>query len=584
MKKRDRTGGKGPAELAVFEGDIIRAGKKSTLFFDIWPQPDAFEARARPNIDLLSPTRFANGRNEKRARQAEVFDAMPDLTAPCRLKLREAMGSVKWIQKVYTSAAGTQKSHLVDSAKKHFLLCLPEHLRHLPLHDLQGLAEHPDAMSLRSTPDDPMPPFVSPPEYADDHHYIMRSPILVKLFIVCMISKSGLTAGRVRKSKAAGSTGQSKATAKSSGGNKSKADMWDAVGVIRPEFMAFSFVMCRFVLSGDETFTPKGSYDYQGDYNFWKKELIMRWHEPEMKETRRWWKACVWNGHDLDNLHFDGPQLDKALTPAQARAQALFAKMGQQPRVSAEESVSSPPTHATISATHSSLAPSAGPPLPSIAGAAVPSHPSAPALPSHPSASALPSHPSAPAPPSHPSAPAAPSRPSAPAVSLHLPASASSTTSGRSRISTQAAPMPIPSAPDESEIDTLETGVAAMTVRAPTPGPATEVADTLQGPRDPTPAPEPEPPAKQKAKAPAKGKPKKKVAPEAAEPDVERVAPPKAKAQPSKPTSARAGSARLRAASEQAAEDSEEEPPLATKAKTKVMRRSARANARAADK
>ena len=67
--------------------------------FTVWPRADAFKAKTRPTIDLWSMKRYDNDREESKARRAEVFDAMPDLTSEQNKPLAMAMGRVAWIRK-----------------------------------------------------------------------------------------------------------------------------------------------------------------------------------------------------------------------------------------------------------------------------------------------------------------------------------------------------------------------------------------------------------------------------------------------------------------------------------------------------
>ena len=103
-KTRVRDGGPPPAGLADFVDDVQKTGQKITVLFDLWPKRDAFKATRRPNIDLWDMRRYAGEREERKASQAEVFDAMPDFTDEKYKPLAAAMGLVIWIRKKVRSA------------------------------------------------------------------------------------------------------------------------------------------------------------------------------------------------------------------------------------------------------------------------------------------------------------------------------------------------------------------------------------------------------------------------------------------------------------------------------------------------
>ncbi|GJE87347.1 hypothetical protein PsYK624_034300 [Phanerochaete sordida] len=462
-RQRNRYGGKPPVELAAFADRIYRAGKQSVLLFEVWTAEDAFDAKTRPKIDLFSPTRFVNPHNMQRARQAEVFDAIGGLDLPQNSALAAAMGSVVWIKNAYLAAAQQQRSHVVDTAKKCVYQCFPKTLAHLPFDDPAELAGDDEAALLRGGVDNLMPPFVFPLDRNGDVQYMMRSPILVRLFIACLLGKSALTkrrnwvahgAGRSKKPR-----GGTASTAKK-GGNKNKAELWGVIGVIRPEFMAFIFIICRFLLSGDETFAPIGSYNYNDDFEAWKRIAITDWNTSAMKETRLWWEACVWKGHDPDVLDLDTTHSTEELTPAQRRTEALLAQLRNPSQDPAAASSPSPSSASLLSPPTSSSA-RAG------AGAAPSSRTST-------DAGAAPS-----------SRTPTSAAPSSSRISTGAAPSSSRTSAGgasaRSRTATQAAPKPDSdsmSEVEDADLDAIEGAVAAMAVddeelaAVPEPAPA----------------------------------------------------------------------------------------------------------------
>ncbi|GJE85099.1 hypothetical protein PsYK624_011760 [Phanerochaete sordida] len=345
-KQRNRYGGKPPRELQPYADRIYVAGKKSIVFFEVWTADDAFDAKTRPNIDLRSSTRYANPRNQQRARQAEVFDAIGGWDLEKNRRLADAMGSVTWIKRAYLAAAQQQRSHIIDDAKKLVYLCLPEALRNLPFDDLEALREDKDAALLRGGADNLMPPFAFPLDHNGNTEYMMRSPILVRLLIACLVGKSGLTTRRVWNASGTRNARPKPRKGKAAvqkGGQKSKAEIWGAVGEMRPEFMAFAFIVCRFLLSGDATFVATGSYNYSADFDWWKELLIAEWDLEAVKITRLWWEACVWQGHNPDVLELEAALPLEELTPAQRRTEALLTQLRNPSRASAiPNSISSP--------------------------------------------------------------------------------------------------------------------------------------------------------------------------------------------------------------------------------------------------
>ncbi|EKM48165.1 uncharacterized protein PHACADRAFT_33999 [Phanerochaete carnosa HHB-10118-sp] len=69
-----------PEELTSFEEAIIKASQKSAVLFDLWSKPNVFVAKRHPTIDIDFMACYTNESSEKKAQQAEIFNAMPNLT------------------------------------------------------------------------------------------------------------------------------------------------------------------------------------------------------------------------------------------------------------------------------------------------------------------------------------------------------------------------------------------------------------------------------------------------------------------------------------------------------------------------
>ncbi|GJE99450.1 hypothetical protein PsYK624_157140 [Phanerochaete sordida] len=334
-KRRDREGGPCPPELMSVRDDVKRAAQKTVVCYDAWPSKSAFKATKRPRVDPLSPSRYASENGDSKAKQAEIFDALPDLEDERLVNLKRSMGRVSWIKKTWLSTAGVLRSHLVSDAKATLLHSLPVKYRHLAYVPTAQLKGHPDAIELGGAENEFYPQFMFPADHYGDNAFAFRGPMLVKIFrsIVC------------GKSSVSGQAGTAQASAP---GNSTNADLWSIRGSLTPGMLLIAWIFAKYLLSGKAQFRE---VHWKSLYYDWKEDLINAWDT--MQATRDWWKACVWGNHDPDVPELHGGAENSALTPAQRERQRMRADfragVSQADRASTSTSgpgphTSSPPT------------------------------------------------------------------------------------------------------------------------------------------------------------------------------------------------------------------------------------------------
>ncbi|KIP01686.1 hypothetical protein PHLGIDRAFT_17040 [Phlebiopsis gigantea 11061_1 CR5-6] len=337
-KKRKGAGGRVPAQLVPYTDPIIKAAKRYALTCNLWVNAAAFKAVERPNVDVLSMTRYRNKPAELLACAAEVFDCIGDMTKGPAKGLNEYMGKVSWIGKRWSGVTSQQKSYFIANIKAAISLCLPEPYRQLPFDNAAALRVHPDAIYLRGDKKTPFSPLIFPDGAHEDMQRLFDSRSIIE-GIRAMVGGGRACLQGQRGKLPSGCF----------------AEVIQVEDVVTPAMIAAAYVILRHLLSGEEQFKPStSSHKHQDDYELVKRTATEHWNSARMMRLVTHYRECIYHGRNPD-LHPAAPTMDP-VSAAEERTRNLLAQARQAMNAPIDDTTD-PSLHSNFDDMYASAAP-----------------------------------------------------------------------------------------------------------------------------------------------------------------------------------------------------------------------------------